>query len=107
MTVVLQYEGDMRGTTSLMKETLRQAEERMVQHTKSAASAGGGGTALLDDVVTYVADVTETLSAFFTACPVAAKAMAGLSADLSSLYQHAVIPAGRIYLGEIEVLQLH
>ena len=97
----------MRGTTSLMKETLRQAEERMVQHTKSAASAGGGGTALLDDVVTYVADVTETLSAFFTACPVAARAMgAALSADLSSLYQHAVIPAGRIYLGEIEVFHL-
>ena len=52
----------------------------------------------LDDLITYVADITETLSAFFSGCPAGARAMSPLSTELTSLYQHGILPAGRVYL---------
>ena len=51
----------------------------------------------LDDLITYVADITETLSAFFSGCPAGARAMSPLSTELTSLYQHGILPAGRVY----------
>ena len=102
MSAQFQYENDLKGTSSLMKETLRKVEDKLSQLIKSINSSGATPSAVkqVNDVVCYVADITETLAALFTASPVAAKAMASVSVDLSSLYQHGVIPAGRIYLGE-------
>ena len=44
----------------------------------------------------FVADILETIAAFFAAYPPAAKIMSSLSADVSSLYQHGLLPAGNL-----------